>query len=60
MSGAESVAPRRRRRNGGAEMALPCNNDTNLNHFTFKNFTELIYLSYLHYHRIKVLSSQQL
>ena len=28
-----------------------------MNHFTYNSFTELIYLSYLHCHRIKVLSS---
>ena len=31
--------------------------DTRLNHFTYVSFTELICLSYLHFHIIKVLSS---
>ena len=37
--------------------ALERNKDTNLNNFTYDNFTELLNLSYLHCHRIKVLSS---
>ena len=32
------------------------NKDTKLNHFTYNSFTELLYLSYLHWYRIKVLS----